>query len=712
MTNCRFGSTVLFLAAIVVSAAGTPAGAQPAPATPSVRPAPAGLRYRMLAAEDGRAATREEAAPLLEALAGPDSLLARIAVRALGRLEHPIFLPDIRRALADADPQVRAEAANALGQVGGRDVAGTLRILRDRLAAETDHSVLGALYATIGRVRHLSNEDRQATAQALTVALGADAEPVESRIGAARGLDSLARAARGTGFVASDPVIAALRREALGAMRRGSGEPEARVRRLALATLITLNAVDATFERATLDPDVQVRRLAVAGVAGDVTNDVRAPIVGIGLADPQPMVRYEALRVHGRHFASTDCRPEIEAAREGAPHIALLAIDLLASACPGDARATVALRTAAQALPAGPALVWLAPSHALVSLAQRDPRLAASLLAPFAGHAMWQVRTYAARAAGAAGESTWLEKLADDANANVREAAIAGLSKVRGHDADATFRKALDRPDYQVVMAAVAALKGTAAKEQTAAACLRALAAITAQHRDTSRDPRLALVDRIRETGSPATAAALRPYLSDFDPRVAALAADALTGWTGSAVAPVTTRLKTLPLPPVEELRGLPAALKFTMATGRSFVVRLFVDEFPVSAWRVVRLARSGAYNGLTFHRIVGNFIVQGGSPDANEFVGDGPFIRDEFNMRSQTRGTVGISSRGRDTGDGQFYVNLIDNPRLDHQYTMFGDVVDGMDVVDGIVEGDVIAAVEGVVLPAPPQKTRRQLPG
>jgi cyclophilin family peptidyl-prolyl cis-trans isomerase len=111
--------------------------------------------------------------------------------------------------------------------------------------------------------------------------------------------------------------------------------------------------------------------------------------------------------------------------------------------------------------------------------------------------------------------------------------------------------------------------------------------------------------------------------------------------------------------------------------------------------WRVVRLARAGAYDGLTFHRIVPNFIVQGGSPDANEFVGDGPFMRDEFSARSETRGTVGISSRGHDTGDAQFYINLVDNARLDHLYTIFGDITEGMDRADAILEGDTIVRVE-----------------
>jgi cyclophilin family peptidyl-prolyl cis-trans isomerase len=70
---------------------------------------------------------------------------------------------------------------------------------------------------------------------------------------------------------------------------------------------------------------------------------------------------------------------------------------------------------------------------------------------------------------------------------------------------------------------------------------------------------------------------------------------------------------------------------------------------------------------------------------------GDALFTRDEIGLQSHWRGTVGISTRGRDTGDGQIFINLVDNLRLDHNYTILGEVVAGMDVVDRVVEGQKI---------------------
>jgi cyclophilin family peptidyl-prolyl cis-trans isomerase len=143
----------------------------------------------------------------------------------------------------------------------------------------------------------------------------------------------------------------------------------------------------------------------------------------------------------------------------------------------------------------------------------------------------------------------------------------------------------------------------------------------------------------------------------------------------------------------VDDLRRL--RLRFVMAGRGAFELRLLVDEAPVSALRVATRAREGYYNGLTFHRVVPNFVIQGGSPGANEYHGDGPFMRDEVGLVSHRRGTVGISTRGRDTGDAQIFINLVDLPRLDHTYTVFAEVVSGMDVVDAVLEGDVIERVE-----------------
>jgi cyclophilin family peptidyl-prolyl cis-trans isomerase len=228
------------------------------------------------------------------------------------------------------------------------------------------------------------------------------------------------------------------------------------------------------------------------------------------------------------------------------------------------------------------------------------------------------------------------------------------------------------------------------------AAALAALDRLTAGRRETSRDPRLALLARIGELGGAAASDRLEPYLSDFDPLVARKAAEILTAWKGEPVTAAPKPLPRLPLPAPDQIDALGRIRAVvTLAGGASFELKMNPAEAPLNAWRFVRLAREGYYNGLTFHRVATNFVIQGGSPGANEYAGDGPYTRDEVGLASNLRGTVGLSTRGRDTGDAQFYINLVDNVRLDHTYTVFATVERGMEIVDLVLEGDVIERIE-----------------
>jgi cyclophilin family peptidyl-prolyl cis-trans isomerase/HEAT repeat protein len=442
------------------------------------------------------------------------------------------------------------------------------------------------------------------------------------------------------------------------------------------------------------DPDVQVRRLALLALVNAMaSDDERRAILAPALKDRSFHVRYDAVRLYGRLLQSADCSPTITAVADPNPHVRLAAIDALAAPCPPAAGAAEILTGLADQLPVTPAggrIGWHQPARALVALAAVDRAAAALRLAAFAHHPSWQVRAHAARAAAVLRDRVTLEHLAADDDDNVRYEAITALRQVAGHAADAVFIDALARPDYQLVLAAAQALEGTPDRNAAVPALLRAFASLTAERRETSRDARIALLARLRELGSAAEAAALRPCLADFDPVVAAECAATLEAWTGTtpAARPAAQRAA-----PIDD--RLPNRARFVMRGGGTFDVMLFVGEAPATISRFAQLTRRGYYNGLTFHRVVPNFVIQGGSPGANEYAGDGPFMRDELGLRSHTRGTVGLSTRGRDTGDAQFFINLLDNPRLDHDYTVFGEVTSGMDVVDSVLEGDVIERIE-----------------
>lgn len=324
-------------------------------------------------------------------------------------------------------------------------------------------------------------------------------------------------------------------------------------------------------------------------------------------------------------------------------------------------------------------------------------------------------RAASAATAGAVGRVEVLAALARDPHPNVREAALRGLVAHRGHQADDAYLEALASDDGQLLIAAAEGLDGTPRRQQALAALLGALERVTAQRRETSRDPRLALLERLGELVVDAESAspevvALRTWLVeaglvDFDPAVAAVASEVLERLTGERRDPASRPLSREPLPSGSELEDLGRARAvLRLARGGEVVLRLLVEDAPANVWRFVRLARAGTFDGLTFHRVVPNFVIQGGSPGANEYAGDGSFTRDEIGERSHLRGTVGLSTRGRDTGDGQIFVNLVDNIRLDFDYTIFAEVIAGMEWVDAIVEG---AAIESVTFSEPGSEPR-----
>ena len=117
--------------------------------------------------------------------------------------------------------------------------------------------------------------------------------------------------------------------------------------------------------------------------------------------------------------------------------------------------------------------------------------------------------------------------------------------------------------------------------------------------------------------------------------------------------------------------------------------------DAPFTVWNFMALARSGFFNGLTFHRVVSNFVVQGGDPHGDGAGGPGYTIRDEINQRPYLRGTIGMALDWRDTGGSQFFITHAPQPHLDGRYTVFGDVVNGMDVVDRIQPRDVIQRIQ-----------------
>jgi peptidylprolyl isomerase len=137
------------------------------------------------------------------------------------------------------------------------------------------------------------------------------------------------------------------------------------------------------------------------------------------------------------------------------------------------------------------------------------------------------------------------------------------------------------------------------------------------------------------------------------------------------------------------EARDLENTLYMDLATGR-VVIELRPDLAPKHVERVKELTRQNFYDGLKFHRVIPGFMAQTGDPRGDGTGGSGQNIPAEFSSEKFVRGTVGAArTNDPNSADSQFFITFGDTPHLDNQYTVWGKVVSGMDLVDGIAKGE-----------------------
>jgi peptidyl-prolyl cis-trans isomerase B (cyclophilin B) len=124
--------------------------------------------------------------------------------------------------------------------------------------------------------------------------------------------------------------------------------------------------------------------------------------------------------------------------------------------------------------------------------------------------------------------------------------------------------------------------------------------------------------------------------------------------------------------------------------------IELYPDEAPGTVANFEKLANSGFYDGLTFHRVIPNFVIQGGCPRGDGTGGPGWTIKCETdgNPRKHQRGSLSMAHAGRDTGGSQFFICHSPQPHLDGKHTVFGRVTEGLEIVDAIRRGDHMTKV------------------
>ncbi|HYX42710.1 MAG TPA: peptidylprolyl isomerase, partial [Pyrinomonadaceae bacterium] len=272
---------------------------------------------------------------------------------------------------------------------------------------------------------------------------------------------------------------------------------------------------------------------------------------------------------------------------------------------------------------------------------------------------------------------------------------LNAIAAYKPTDLAPTLRAQLKAQDV-IVRATAAALLGDLPPDSDTT---RALAnALPLALHDAMNDAALAILDALAKQKTDDALAAIKTTLDAQDylirRRAATLLAAAhIAGADEARSQTVATRNR-----PADYQRALARMGKRVLAVVTTdkgaFTIELLPDDAPLTVDNFVELARRGYFNNIAFHRVVPNFVIQGGDPRGDGNGGPGYQIRCEINEVAYERGTVGMALSGKDTGGSQWFVTHSPQPHLDGGYTVFGRVTQGMEVVDRIARGDRILSV------------------
>jgi cyclophilin family peptidyl-prolyl cis-trans isomerase len=679
-------------------------------------PRPAGQDFssvekaRIAQLEDSRD-TRDGALASRARIHADPAVRAR-ALLALARVQDFGTAPQVAEALTDPVPSVRAMAAFAAGELGlaWQPVPDNVReqltqaLLRAEERESDPQAHLVELDA-LGRVRTAAALERLASrldpkAEAAR-ALGGlpPTTPGDSTTAA---FDVATRSAVALGVAArAKATVPATAQAPLGVLATSYLVP---TRWAAVYALGQMKLADArpVLLHALTDVDGEVRAIAVKGLA-EVVLPEDVPVLRPLLRDDDGRVAAEAVKALVKlaerctpgPCLAIDALGDLEARMSGFGAAALEqlvppVLALAQSAVPEGGRRILSatrarLRAAGSALPE--------PVHDTASWL--DCRLAAAqdrqrgwldeVLACGGGRVSDARRlklgldsvAQSPRLPGALDRASWAPLLKNP-SASVRAAAasVAGASKRKELAPD--VRPLLRDPDLLVRASATEAL---AALDDADSAQVILDAARTAPV-----DVVTTYADALVALKPPGATQVLQGWLSAPHAHVRQEAARALTALQGGPVnapalpakgdAPPATPLAAGTLWRWETVRG-------------PVVIRPDADAAPVTVAQLSRLAAAGYFKGLTFHRVVPDFVVQGGDPRGDGEGGPGFSLRCEVSPRGYVRGTVGMALAGKDTGGSQVFVTLSPQPHLDGRYTIIGTVISGMESLDGLAEGD-----------------------
>lgn len=666
------------------------------------RSAPKGpLEFEVIAElEDRRSFGLDDKLPLW-ALTHNDPQVRARALLALGRIQDPASIDTVIKGLTDPDVKARTEAAFAASLLGLSwqkltDVqkAKLAEGLKPIEAEETEAPVKLALIDALARVGSLPAAER-----------------LIDRLGVAG--DVQAHAALGLGITAKlmaptplpprvfNLLAGLVKKEQPQNVRYGAAYALAAAKSPSARTWLLFCANDEAPE---------IRALCAKGLA-DAGTEIDAVTLKKLLDDPDYRVAIEAARSLAK--LSAKCKgpcPALGALPDLSRRVERLVRGdtaagghpLLALAQQGLPPAGLAVLTALRAQMVG-AIPGIADARIRKDVANVECRFAAAIdringslkevltcggpLIPEADRlAMGITELSLNPAADPARRAAELGAYLTHGNAKVKLAAVHALGENKSLAAKDGLRALLADQDPIVAVGAASALARIGDKES--------VPGIKALMEKAKNVPELAppIAEAFEDLDAKDAVPDLQGWLTATHWTVRIAAAQALTKLTGQPV--VAPRVEM----PVEQVKPAPlpvnAALKVKTEKG-DFEIKLWVEDAPLTALNLYTLAKRAFFTGTTFHRIVPDFVAQGGDPRGDGEGGPGYTIRCEVNHRPYVRGVVGMALGGKDTGGSQFFVMLAAHPHLDGKYTSFGEVTAGQEVVDALLEGDKILEIK-----------------
>jgi HEAT repeat protein/cyclophilin family peptidyl-prolyl cis-trans isomerase len=619
---------------------------------------------------------------LLRLLADEEARTRRRAALAVGRVGLGDGVQPLVALLADSDPEVRQMAAFALGLLGDRRARDPL------VAALADASPLVQTSAAeaLGLIGDPSVADALARLASAVVASGALATPPGEDVDARRDVPAAAfRAA----------LYALVRLKAYGPLSGAVLEgAQPRVRwwpvAYALQRLEDPRAVAALLTLAK-DPHPYTRAFAAKGL-GPLKDRAAVPVLIPLATGAEHMVAVEAVRSLGRlgDPAATPTLMTLLQSPKTDRRLRLEAIMAIGSTG-GEGAYDSLLDNLADPNPPMRAA-------ALRGLAQLDPEGFVTVLSGLDPDPHWTVRAALASILGTLPAEIGLPRvraMLGDADERVIPSVLAAIAKLRPPDAATVAIERLSHNDPVVRGAAATAIGEL--KPPNGAALLAD--AYRRGQKDVMYVARAAALAALALYGAAEATPVLNEALSDSEWAVRLRAAMLLEGLDPASgarnrIRPSPTRLAPT-LYETPQLIAPKISPQVYIETDRGLIqIELAVLDAPLTAHNFVTLARQGFFNGLTFHRVVQDFVIQGGDPRGDGEGGPNYAIRDELNERPYLRGTVGMALDWADTGGSQFFITHSPQPHLDARYTAFGRVIKGMEVVDQIEQWDVMRRV------------------